>query len=1356
MKSIFISSTFKDMQAERDLIHLRILPELSEFAREYGETIHLSDMRWGISTEDLDMESGAKKVLQSCLFEIKNCKPYMVVLIGNRYGWTPDKELILRASQEIGFQSSDSEKSVTELEIEYGVFSEDQMDKCVFCFREEFDTSFMTLAEKQMYFSSTVDDQRRLVSLKRKIRDRAENRILPYKANWDADKKAVVCDESFVAELTRLLKEVLANEWGHPYENSWMKRCAIGENYVVEQKLLGYTPQKDFNTGLLRLIRENSSLAVLLTGDSGCGKSTELAFLAETLKQEHFVLTAFPGDNALLNTPDLIMRYFAQMLHAENHDEDTFAYNQTCTKGDLTFEANLFMRQTGRRLIFLIDIDWELSELPEVKNADILPELGESGIIAVMAVPGGFALNKWWRDSEKCMSIAMPEPSDEDVRMTLLGKMELYRKTLYPGVFQQVTYKYQAKNHLYLSYVLTRLLMMSQSDYIEIETLAETLSSTPQYQRGEEALKQHMISLVKEMPRTKEELLRSIVFTAFDRIAPMLQEPILNLLGTARHGLRESDLEQILHENGYTWDKLAFLAVKRYLRDILIELSDGRIGFSNLMERACFMPSSAEEQIRWHNMIACHLGTLETSDMIKNKELAFHAYYANKPSAIYEQLHRLQESGNSEILSIFLRSLHDIIILHNIGNSLYQQQVPTIIERTIMLAKECNNGSGNNVCSTLIFAFQDLFAEDIGLNIKNRLSDLLLEAVTALTEKTSSCDPDIVRLLYICYEQMGMRSLSQQERIDWYWRFLNTCQTYYESAPTAVSRSIDVVRDLTVAYIGVAKLYHKRNWKRAVELYDRALEYARMPISDNKRPTLLLEYQASIMGNLGECYTEEAALKIRIGWDADACSEMLDKAGLCYKQTAELWRQCMLQRKDLSRQQIVLHKYSECQRWAYYYLQRRNMPESKMYCDLAFTAAMEHYHLTGSSFSHDYARNALYVKAEYSDDPSEKARLLEATLKIILEEKTMTDSPIIPDILAITVSTLAKLYKDFYDSADGINEKLEIAIRILELQKAIMDSGLSGSNSEYIEPLQRTISYIMREYSVLKPKSDQMVQGYLNRKRYEAATHNALLVDKLLSLLCPLFNDIDSQMSYQMQIQHLCKISTLYNNWRIASYTDKTIAKIDTDPEELHCKKGLALLIQYRELFGEDSFTRDIKWYFKHLLYFDLSLAKANISHLAWLINNRQYDKLWSYLTKFSFFIDAQQFLFPQFCDESCARDLNIIAEFICDHLDDHQSLTLLYRNDPIECATLRYAYRTLKYKQAHEIIYNGYDHYLELDLIHIVHEYDKQEFSKLIDDLKSTNYRRWKKQLKIQYRPEFNHEFLSEIEEAIRRNKHR
>ena len=82
---VFVSSTFRDMQAERDELVLKIFPQLRRLCEERGVTWGEIDLRWGISDE----QKADGQVLPICLEEIKRCRPYFIGLLGERYGWIP-------------------------------------------------------------------------------------------------------------------------------------------------------------------------------------------------------------------------------------------------------------------------------------------------------------------------------------------------------------------------------------------------------------------------------------------------------------------------------------------------------------------------------------------------------------------------------------------------------------------------------------------------------------------------------------------------------------------------------------------------------------------------------------------------------------------------------------------------------------------------------------------------------------------------------------------------------------------------------------------------------------------------------------------------------------------------------------------------------------------------------------------------------------------------------------------------------------------------------------------------------------------------------------------------------------------
>ena len=84
---VFISSTFRDMQAERGELVKRIFPQLRKLCEQRGVVWGEVDLRWGITPE----EAERGEVLPICLAEIERCRPYFIGLLGERYGWVPNR-----------------------------------------------------------------------------------------------------------------------------------------------------------------------------------------------------------------------------------------------------------------------------------------------------------------------------------------------------------------------------------------------------------------------------------------------------------------------------------------------------------------------------------------------------------------------------------------------------------------------------------------------------------------------------------------------------------------------------------------------------------------------------------------------------------------------------------------------------------------------------------------------------------------------------------------------------------------------------------------------------------------------------------------------------------------------------------------------------------------------------------------------------------------------------------------------------------------------------------------------------------------------------------------------------------------
>ncbi len=190
MPKIFISSTFQDMHVERDALQLKLVPQINEKLAPYGDSLDLIDLRWGIDTNDLDDEESNKKVLQVCLDEIDKAKPYVIVLIGERYGWIPPKYLIDAEIEKKGSKISD-DISVTNLEIEYAALLNSDCN-VFFYFRNPFDMTKMPEFERNRYQCESDIHKKKLEALKEKIKARYPDKIRYYDVSYDEAKKGLI------------------------------------------------------------------------------------------------------------------------------------------------------------------------------------------------------------------------------------------------------------------------------------------------------------------------------------------------------------------------------------------------------------------------------------------------------------------------------------------------------------------------------------------------------------------------------------------------------------------------------------------------------------------------------------------------------------------------------------------------------------------------------------------------------------------------------------------------------------------------------------------------------------------------------------------------------------------------------------------------------------------------------------------------------------------------------------------------------------------------------------------------------------------------------------------------------------
>ncbi len=92
---VFVSSTFSDLKHERNALQDRVWPVLERHCQLQGFQFQAIDLRWGVSSEaGLD-----HRTMRICLDELRRSQeispqPNFLILLGDRYGWQPLREVI--------------------------------------------------------------------------------------------------------------------------------------------------------------------------------------------------------------------------------------------------------------------------------------------------------------------------------------------------------------------------------------------------------------------------------------------------------------------------------------------------------------------------------------------------------------------------------------------------------------------------------------------------------------------------------------------------------------------------------------------------------------------------------------------------------------------------------------------------------------------------------------------------------------------------------------------------------------------------------------------------------------------------------------------------------------------------------------------------------------------------------------------------------------------------------------------------------------------------------------------------------------------------------------------------------------
>ncbi len=294
---VFISSTFRDMNAERDYLNNIVFPQVELYCKQRFLSFIPIDLRWGIPEE----YSRNGLVLSACMEEIDNSRPFFIGILGSRYGWNPKPTELngLRVSEQqqnwIKSMSADG-ASITEMEMEYGVLRDMDMPYASFFIRSDkvdvpdgFREEKGSLAEKH------------LEKLKRRIRTQQKYPVTEYDTVQQLG-------DAILKQLVAMI-ELEYPSRGNDEAASIIEKqeCALDRQSRTLFDLSKTLEQ--FN----QWVSEHGRL-LLITGDPGSGTSTALAYCVSELRNRYsskIIYFDFKTLDAGINPLDALFRFLS-------------------------------------------------------------------------------------------------------------------------------------------------------------------------------------------------------------------------------------------------------------------------------------------------------------------------------------------------------------------------------------------------------------------------------------------------------------------------------------------------------------------------------------------------------------------------------------------------------------------------------------------------------------------------------------------------------------------------------------------------------------------------------------------------------------------------------------------------------------------------------------------------------------------------------------------------------------------------------------------------------------------------------------------------------------------------------------
>ena len=668
------------MQAERDCLRDFIIPRVEEELQKRRIKLEIVDLRWGVDTTSIEQEEERElNVLKVCLDEIRRSRPFFIGLLGDRYGWVPPEKRMSDALVGEPQIKTGNGKSVTDLEIEFGVLgSKEQMVRSVFYFRnplpyENFPKGKVALFSDALNteFPSAEREFRvnALKELKANIKNHFKsknlsNKVKTYTAAWDVS-AATVCNLETWAGW--VYDDILAECENHARDTwdtvpqNWQEQELALLNSFIEQHTHISTFITDKGTeevqtfcGREKLLLElkNHLLSLnpynwghIITGESGSGKSAVFSKVYKNMKQEDCILLAHSAGLSprAKHVTDLLqiwntmlcdflnIRYEQTENEATDHFEAGLAGNQKKSpiipieKLQAKFLEYLTQAAKRKRVVLLIDALDRFESSAIAQYMSWLPsEMPQNVRLLCTAITGTEQKAVHYHKGLTAKSI--DEFSKEEAEEMLFSLCKKQHKTLAAKPTQIILEKKRKDGRpaitspLWVNLSVNMLIALDGDDFEKISILQG---------RADQNIDTYIANLADTFDPMPGPLFISLAEKAGQVFGSALTKSVLDFIAVSRNGLRERDLEKLLPAK--TWDPLQFANLRRWFRSLMIlQGEEQQWNFGHSILRSAKIENSKEDSLKEHHgKIADYLRSL-SNDSLKATETVYHLISAGK------------------------------------------------------------------------------------------------------------------------------------------------------------------------------------------------------------------------------------------------------------------------------------------------------------------------------------------------------------------------------------------------------------------------------------------------------------------------------------------------------------------------------------------------------------------------------------------------------------------------------------------------------------------------------------------------------------------------------------------------------